>query len=154
MLRDLIVTLKHQRRDELTAPLGELLLHAWHRAGWPPPDLVTAVPVPLLRRLRRGFNQAELLARHVASALGRPYRETLRRRGNARQVGRSRAQRLALGAHTFVARARIAGEVLLVDDVLTTGATAAACTTALRHAGAHGVRVLTLARTPRPGRIP
>lgn len=154
VLRGLVMALKNGRRDELAAPLAAFLVAAWRRTGWPRPDLVVAVPMTPWRRLRRGFNQAELLARRVATGLGSEYSAALHRSRGAAQFGRTRAQRLALPASTFHAGAAVTGEVLLVDDVLTTGATAAACCTALVRAGANAVRVITVARTPRPGRIP
>jgi ComF family protein len=154
LLRQLVLALKHGRRDELARPLGDLLAESWRAATWPQPDLVTAVPMWWLRRLGRGFNQAELLARHLAAAVGAPYQPTLRRRRGLRQVGRGRAARLALSGAEFTPRRRLAGRVLLVDDVLTTGATARACCRALERAGAREIFVLTLARTERSGRIP
>ena len=154
VLRDLVVSLKSGRRDELAAPLGEFLLAAWQRAGWPRPDCVVPVPMTAWRRLRRGFNQSELLARRLAIALGTESAHALRRTGGQAQFGRTRAQRLALPTSAFTPRKLLAGEVLLVVDVLATGATAAACVTALLRSGASAVRVITVARTLRPGRIP
>jgi ComF family protein len=154
VLRDLVVSFKNGRRDELAVPLAELLLAAWRRSGWPRPDCVAPVPMTAWRRLRRGFNQSELLARRLAGALGTGFVHALRRSGGQAQFGRTRAQRLSLPASTFTPRGPLAGEVLLVDDVLTTGATATACATALLRSGASAVRVITVARTLRPGRIP
>ncbi|MGE5235702.1 MAG: double zinc ribbon domain-containing protein [Acidobacteriota bacterium] len=153
-LRALINLYKHGRRDELAEPLATLLARAWHRRGWPDPDLVVAVPVPWLRRLRRGFDHAELLARHLARGLARPCVPALRRRHGRPQVGQTRTGRLALTAAAFSRRRPVSGRVLLLDDVFTTGATATACATALARAGAREVFVLTLARAPRSGRIP
>jgi ComF family protein len=112
------------------------------------------VPVPLHpRRARaRGFNQAERLAAAVASRTGMPVVDCLRRGGpaRARQMGRSRSQRLAgvdgaLGVRSGV---RLPARVILVDDVVTTGATLAACATALRVAGAGEVAAIAYALTP------
>ena len=154
VLRDLVVSFKNGRRDELAVPLAELLLAAWQRAGWPRPDCVAPVPMTAWRRFRRGFNQSELLARRLAGALGAEFAHALRRSGGQAQFGRTRAQRLSLPVSTVTPRGPLAGEVLLVDDVLTTGATATICVTALLRAGASAVRVITVARTLRPGRIP
>ncbi len=153
-LRELVILLKTGRRDELAWPLADVLVGGWRAAGWPAPDLVTAVPSPWIRRMRRGYNHAGLLAARFARRAGLPYRETLRRVRASHQVGRSRAERLRLSPAAFPPRATVAGRVLLVDDVLTTGATAAACSISLSRAGAEEVYVLTLARTPRSGRIP
>ena len=153
-LRELILLFKGRGRDELAAPLAALMIEALGRAAWPSPDAVVAVPMAWARRLRRGYNQAELLAHEVARTLGvRPVR-ALRRRGRGTQVGTARRERLRLAASAFPVRRAVHGQVVLVDDVLTTGATATACTRALRRAGAAEVYVLTIARTPQPGRVP
>ena len=152
-LRDLVLVFKHRRRDELAAPLAERIVEAVGLADWPEPDLVVPVPTPPLRLLRRGFNPAARLAVHVARSLGAPLRPVLRRRRGGHQVGRTRRQRQALGPSYFPARTRVSGRILLVDDVLTTGSTARACTQALVGAGAREVYVATLGRTPRSGRM-
>lgn len=154
LLRELVLDLKHHRRDELAAPLAALQLQAWRRAGWPRPGLVVPVPMPWLRKLHRGFNHADLLARSLARSIGAPVANPLGRRGLRRQVGRGRRARLTVGPSAFTARTAVSGRIVLVDDVFTTGATAAACTLSLRAAGAEEVFVLTLARTPLSGRIP
>jgi ComF family protein len=154
VLRDLVVLFKERRVDELAAPLADLAAAAARAAGWPAADALVPVPTAWTRRLRRGFDHTALLARHVGARLGVPMRRVLRRRGTAQQVGRTRAQRLRLAAAAFPAVAAVAGSVILIDDVFTTGGTAHACAASLRRAGARELRVLTLARTPRPGRIP
>jgi ComF family protein len=152
-LRDLVILFKARGGDDLDRPLADLLCARWRATGWQTPDLVTSVPIALLRRLRRGYNQAELLARRLAHQLDVDYTTTLRRRHGTAQLGRSRSARLRLRAAAFRPRRALAGSVLLVDDVLTTGATATACTHALLAAGADAVEVLTLARTERAGRM-
>lgn len=114
-----------------------------------PADVVTWVPLSRRRRARRGFDQAEVLARAVAERLEIPARRLLARtrdtRAQARATGaeRRRALRDAFGPRDEPG----AGRVLLVDDVLTTGATAAACAQALRRGGTARVVVLTAARS-------
>jgi len=154
VLRELVLLFKSGGRDELAAPLSGFLLSALRRAGWELPAAVVAVPMTWARRMRRGYNQAELLARAVAHELGVPLVPALRRRGRGTQVGGGRSDRLRLSAAAFPVRRPVTGRTLLVDDVLTTGATVAACTRALKRAGAAEIYVLTVARTPRPGRIP
>jgi ComF family protein len=113
----------------------------------------TLVPVPLhpARRRRRGFNQAERVAAELGVRCGLPVRDCLERVGSAdTQMGRTRARRLA-GIEGEVAMregARAPPQALLVDDVVTTGATLAACATALRAAGASAVTAVAYARTP------
>lgn len=110
-------------------------------------DVVTWVPLSRRRRAARGFDQAQALARAVGPRLERPAVCLLRRIADpgaqARRTGEER-RRAMRGA--FVATGRPPARVLLVDDVLTTGATAAACAEALVDGGASEVYVLTAAR--------
>jgi ComF family protein len=152
-LRDLVLLFKNRGRDELARPLAELLATSLESRGWKRPDVVVSVPTTWLRRLRRGYDQAGLLGRAVARELGAPYVRALRRHGRGAQVGRSRSERLRLAAGAFGVWRPVAGRVLLVDDVITTGATAACCARALARAGADEIYVLAVARTPQPGRI-
>jgi len=153
-LRDLVLLFKNRGRDELAAPLARLLARTARDAGWESPAAVVPVPMTWLRRIRRGYDQAGLLGRRVARELGVPFSHALRRRaGGAPQVGRSRSERLRLTASAFAARRPVAGRVVLVDDVITTGATAAGCARALARAGADEIYVLAIARTAQPGRI-
>lgn len=111
-------------------------------------DAVTWAPTSRARRRQRGFDQAEVLARAVAARMGRPCRSLLVRAGGAPQTGRSREERRRGPA--FAARGeRTAGaRILLVDDVVTSGATLTAAAEALRGAGAVAVTAVTAGRTP------
>lgn len=154
VLRELILLFKRAGRDELASPLADELAATWQRTGWPRPAMVVEVPLWWGRRLRRGFNQAQLLARELALRLDSTHHSALRRRRGASQTGRGRRERLRLSGRAVTARCRVPSSVLLVDDVLTTGATATVCCRALRQGGARQIHVLTLARTEKPGRIP
>ena len=113
-------------------------------------DVVTWAPTTPSRRRQRGFDQAELLARTVARQLRRPCRRVLVRLPGPAQTGRPLAERH--GGPSFVTRRTLAGRsVLVVDDVITSGATVNAAALALRKAGATAVTALAAARTPRPG---
>lgn len=118
-----------------------------------PPDGGVLVPVPLTRaRLReRGFDQAELLARGMASELGWPVRGLLvRRPGGRRQARLGRTERRENVRNRFRMRSDAVPPtrpVLLVDDVLTTGATASECCRALAEAGADVAGVVTFVRS-------
>jgi competence protein ComFC len=108
------------------------------------------VPVPLHRsRLRkRGFNQAELLARGVAERMNATVSDTLEVvRSTRDQVELSAAQSRANVVAAYGARPPVRGRVLLIDDVFTTGATMSACAATLVRAGAREVHALSLCRT-------
>ena len=120
-----------------------------------PPGLLdgaTLVPVPLhpARLRRRGFNQAERLASALARRTGLAVSDCLERSGSARpQVGRGRAQRLRGIEGAVRVRPGVAPpDALLVDDVVTTGATLAACAAAARDAGTVRIAAIAYARTP------
>ena len=119
-------------------------------------DVVTWAPTTAVRRRRRGFDQAELLARAVAARLRLPCRPLLRRLPGPPQTGRPLAGRHA-GPSFEPARRwpapALPGRVLVVDDVVTTGSTVSAAAAALRRAGATEVSVVAAART-RPRRRP
>ena len=148
-LRNIVHALKYGGHASLAKPLGARMRDA--AGDWL--DDATVVPVPLhpWRSIRRGFNQADLLA----SALGRPVWRALRRtRLGQPQAGLSAAERFRnIPAGTYVLRRlwgkRVPPSVVLVDHVITTGATAEACTQVLLEAGVERVRVLTVARALR-----
>ncbi len=112
-------------------------------------DVVTWAPTTRQRRRARGFDHAEQLARMLGAFVGIPALGLIERAGGHAQTGRSAVDRRTGPA--FLARVPIAGErVLLVDDVLTTGATLRAAAAVLRGAGAGEVVGAVAARTPRP----
>jgi predicted amidophosphoribosyltransferase len=106
---------------------------------------VVPVPAASWRWRWRGFDPAEEIALALAELAGLPYGPCLRRARGSRQVGRPRAERLADPPRVWSA-AGVPAEALLVDDVHTTGATLAACASALRAGGCVRVVALTLAR--------
>ncbi|HUR17699.1 MAG TPA: phosphoribosyltransferase family protein [Acidimicrobiales bacterium] len=111
-------------------------------------DVVTWVPTTPSRRRQRGFDQGRLLASAVAARLHRPCRRLLRRQEGPPQTGRSRSERLQ-GPELSVRFWRPPHRVLLVDDVVTTGATMAAAASALRQAGAGTVHAVSAAQRSR-----
>lgn len=156
--RDLVHRLKYGDRIELSLTLGRMMVQAG-RELTADADLVLPVPLHRTRLWRRRFNQALALARIVCRETGLPLETTAltRIRRTRQQVGLTRAQRaenLQGAFHVSVAmRGCVEGRhVLLVDDVLTTGATVNAAARALMRAGARTVDVLTFARVVTDGR--
>ena len=116
--------------------------------GGGPFDAVVPVPLHRSRKRKRGFNQAELLARGVAAKITATVSDTLEVvRSTRDQVELSAAQRRANVAGAYRAKSSLRGRVLLIDDVFTTGATMSACATALVTAGAQEVHALSLCKT-------
>ena len=149
--RKMVLALKHADRLDMVPPLAGFMAQAG-RPLLEGADLLAPVPLHWLRLLRRRYNQSAELARRLGRLAGRPVVPDLllRKRATPRQTG-NRAVRAANQAGAFVVsprrQARLAGRrVLLVDDVLTTGATLSTCAEALKAAGAAGVDVLVLAR--------
>ncbi|GAA0567086.1 ComF family protein [Caenispirillum bisanense] len=150
--RDLVLRFKHADRTDCAAPFARWMLRAG-RELVRDADLIVPVPLHRLRLLRRRYNQAALLARALDRHGDRPGRYApdllLRARRTPPQEGLGRsARRLNMRAAFAVADpARLEGRrVLVVDDVLTTGATVGECARVLLRAGAAAVDVLTLAR--------
>lgn len=150
-LRQLIHLFKYGRVRTLAAPLGKLLARALPREQ--AFDVIIPMPLYWRKRWQRGFNQSELLAREIGRRTHVPVENALRRvRNTAAQAGLTSAKRRlnVSGAFRAKKRAALAGRrILLIDDVMTTGATAASCARALGKAGARQVTLLTLARADR-----
>jgi predicted amidophosphoribosyltransferase len=143
------------------------LVHAWKERGLrrlaaeaaqlvaqrvPPPgaDALTFVPADRERRLARGHNPAERLALELAAHWELPCLPLLERTRGGRQRGSSAAERRTVRG-AFRARGPVPRRVAVIDDVYTTGATAAAAASALRAAGAHRVEAVAFARALRRG---
>lgn len=149
VVRRAVHELKYRGRRMLAEPLGALLAHDVRALSWP---RCSIVPTPLHRQRERarGYNQAALLARALAGRLGWPLLENglVRQRDTRSQVGLDGQARRhnVQGAFRWQGAEPAPAQVLLLDDVYTTGATMEACAQALREAGADEVRGLALAR--------
>jgi ComF family protein len=144
--RDLVRALKFHGALALAAEMASIIVAS------APDGLLQGVlvPVPLYpaRLRKRGFNQAGLLADAIARRTGLATADCLRRLGGGpTQVGRGRQERLSGQAGSIEAREGAPRRALIVDDVVTTGATLAACAAALRKAGAAEVAAVAFART-------
>jgi ComF family protein len=150
-LRRLIHLLKYSRIRTLAAPLSAYLIRSLPRDE--AFDYIVPVPLHWRRQWHRGFNQADLLARALSRSTGIPVSRALRRvKAGAAQAGLSNTARRRNVSQAFRCRAGEAlrgKRILLLDDVMTTGSTAAACARSLKGAGASRVALLTLARADR-----
>jgi predicted amidophosphoribosyltransferase len=141
--RPLLTGLKNRDRRAVVGWLAARLAASWR----PPADAVlTWAPTGDARRRARGFDQAELLARALGRRWGLPVRPLLRRRPGPPQVGRSAGARRT--NPRFAARWPAPPEVVLVDDIATTGATLTAAARSLRRAGTVEVHAVVAARAP------
>jgi ComF family protein len=150
-LRRLIHLFKYSHIRPLARPFGDLLSRVVPREQRF--DCVVPMPLHWRRRWERGFNQSELLAREIARRWNVPVNQAVRRvKATPSQAGLTNAKRRAnvSGAFAMLRGIRLDGaRVLLVDDVLTTGASAAACARVLKRAGAVHVALVAVARTDR-----
>jgi ComF family protein len=155
LVRRALHELKYGGETRVAVPLGEAIARRWRRVG-AGGDVLVPVPVHAERARRRGYDQAELIARAAGRALGLPCAPILERiRATTAQFDLDRSTRATNVRGAFALRARgtsargnpLAGRwIVLVDDVITTGATLSACAEPLLAAGALGVSAITVAR--------
>jgi len=154
----LITRMKFHQRPDLARALAPALAETVLRAAVPRPDVLVPMPASRSRLIERGYNQAWELCRSLARQLHLPARDGLLVRGDGvqHQVGLTRVEREANLRHALwvepARHAACAGRTMaLIDDVMTTGASADAAAHALRLAGASSIQVWVVARTPLEG---
>ncbi|HSX14962.1 MAG TPA: ComF family protein [Candidatus Saccharimonadales bacterium] len=139
VVKELVQALKYQNQVAAAQTLATLITPLLSPTAF---DCITAIPGAPSRYRRRGYHQAELIAKAIARATGLPYRPLLGRLEVASQVGISRRKRLEQVRGSFIVRrsALVEGQrILIIDDVLTTGATLSEAALVLKSAGAKSV---------------
>ena len=149
-VRGSLLRYKFGGRRSYAPAYGRLLAMKLQRMGWDELDCITWIPISHRRRFRRGFDQSELIARVVAAELGLPLVAAAKkiRHTKPQSLMGDAAHRRAniLGAYRVTDPAHITGKrVLLIDDIITTGATASECARVLLTAGAKEVKLATVA---------
>lgn len=150
----LILSMKFRKQPELARPLAHLAVEKLNESGMVF-DAVVPVPLHWRRRLRRSYNQSELIAALIAAETGKPLipgLKKIRETPHQAQLKREERQKNLKGTFAVDDPSFAGKQLLLVDDVLTTGATAGAATQVLMANGAKAVRLLCCARTPMKSR--
>jgi ComF family protein len=138
-LKELIWAMKYENKRS----------HARYFAGllMPSSGIVCFVPSDGTARRKRGYDQAEILANNYAKLHKLEFKKLLSRQTHSRQVGKNRAERLKNTKGNFVVAQNVKGlDLLLIDDVITTGATISECASVLKAAGAKSVTALAIAK--------
>lgn len=145
-VKELIKRLKYHQAVSAAEIIAELLAPKVNTSEF---DIITSVPASTRRQRQRGYNQAELIAKFLSRHLKLPYKRALGKFGHQRQVGTKRGQRLEQVKGTiYVLNSKKVADrrVLVVDDVVTTGATISECARVLKSAGAKSIWGLAVAK--------
>lgn len=152
VVKDLVLSLKYGDKTDLAFWMARMMVNAG-RDVLEGADMLVCVPLHPLRLLSRKYNQAVLLAENISKLSGVPFSPFALKRvkRTAKQGHFSRNERYSnlTGAFDFCKSDETAGTYVLIDDVMTSGATAEYCACALKRGGAREVRVLTFARAVR-----
>lgn len=149
MAQDLVRLYKFGQARIAAQPMADLMAQNFLRSHLPGDYLIVPVPTATSRVRQRGFDHSSLLAKLLARKLRLDYYPALRRLGQTRQLGSKRDDRLTQLASSFVVknpRQILGRDILLIDDVITTGGTLIEATKALRAAGAGRVDALVFAK--------
>ncbi|MEI8143516.1 MAG: ComF family protein [Candidatus Berkelbacteria bacterium] len=145
----MIESLKYLGYRDLAEIIGEMMIRRILLSAFDYKKfVVTAAPLHISRKNERGFNQSELIARYIAKRLGLEYQDLLIKKiKTERQVGLTREKRLENVREVFEARKGVIGKnIIIIDDVVTTGATLSECAKVLKAAGAKKVVGIVAAR--------
>lgn len=147
----LIKKIKYANQSFLAKGAGGFLLAQWLNLGWPKPDVIIPVPQTFIRWFERGYNQSELLAQELSKLMDVPLSQPLRRlHGDFHQANLNLSQRRQLRDGCFVIKKGSSIKdkiVLVVDDVMTSGATLKQCALTLALGDPFQLYALTLCRT-------
>lgn len=150
-VQNLLHGLKYKGRPEIGVLLGQMMAQEMiEKQTWPPADLIVSVPLHKKRKRERGYNQSDAFAEGLSNASGIPWTGTVLQRVKytKSQTGKTKTQRRENVAGIFAISdtAHFRNQkVVLVDDVLTTGATLEACLEVLTAAGCQHVHIMTIA---------
>lgn len=148
-VKQLLHALKYDRAAAAARDVAAAISQRFAGAQLPADLLITHVPTAHSRIRQRGYDQSALIAKEVSRLLGRPYAPLLLRLGKQRQVGQTRAarkQQMALAFRAVHVPLLANKTIMLIDDVLTTGATLEAAGRTLQQAGAREIRAAVFAR--------
>ncbi|MBM7615364.1 ComF family protein [Alkaliphilus hydrothermalis] len=149
-IRKLIYRLKYKQETYLARELGKMMGDFIEREGLAA-DFIVPVPLHKSREKERGFNQATLLAKYVSESIGIPYKDRCLVRNKKtsvmHQLSKSQRRQNVLGAFSVERPAELIGQdIILLDDIFTTGATIEACIRTLLEAGVASIKVVAFAR--------
>lgn len=145
LAKNLVYTMKFRSARDSAEVIADLMASCLPTL--PDSTIICPIPTAAVRKRQRGFDHANLIAKNIAARKGLQYKDALGRHGNIRQLGSSRQERLKQLEHVFFTKKDIKNkQILIVDDVVTTGGTIEAAARTLREAGASRVDAVIFAQ--------